>query len=185
MTNATELNLLAAEIHKRNHHWWHDEHGNPVVRERGELLMLVITELAEAVEGIRKNLMDDKLPHRKMEEVEMADAKIRLLDFASGFGLRLASTGHMHYPYGFLESANKPTRILHICIEVGKSYDCFSGGDHDAAADLVSISVGMIEYYCKFYGFDLAGAVTQKMAYNQTREDHKHEARNQAHGKKF
>ena len=39
--------------------------------------MLTISEIAEAMEGERKNLMDDHLPHRKMAEVEIADAYIR------------------------------------------------------------------------------------------------------------
>lgn len=45
-------------------------------------LMLAVTELAEAMEGDRKNLMDDKLPHRKMFEVEIADVIIRAMDLA-------------------------------------------------------------------------------------------------------
>lgn len=58
-------------------------------RNTGELLMLITSELAEAMEGDRKNLMDDKLPHRKMFEVEIADALIRLLDLAGGMSLDL------------------------------------------------------------------------------------------------
>lgn len=34
-------------------------------------------------------LMDDKLPHRRMAEVELADALIRILDYAAGFGYDL------------------------------------------------------------------------------------------------
>lgn len=34
-------------------------------------------------------LMDDKLPHRKMAEVELVDALIRILDYAGGFGYDL------------------------------------------------------------------------------------------------
>jgi NTP pyrophosphatase (non-canonical NTP hydrolase) len=33
--------------------------------------------------------MDDKLPHRTMEEVEMADVLIRLLDYCAGHNLDL------------------------------------------------------------------------------------------------
>ncbi len=43
-------------------------------------LALVHSEVSETVEGVRKGLMDDKLPHRKMAEVELADAVIRILD---------------------------------------------------------------------------------------------------------
>jgi NTP pyrophosphatase (non-canonical NTP hydrolase) len=49
--------------------------------------MLAVTELAEALEGHRKGLMDDKLPHRPMLEVELADALIRIFDTAQGLGL--------------------------------------------------------------------------------------------------
>lgn len=52
-------------------------------------LMLVVTEVAEAMEGHRKNRMDDKLPHRKMLEVELADAVIRVFDLAGGLGFDL------------------------------------------------------------------------------------------------
>jgi NTP pyrophosphatase (non-canonical NTP hydrolase) len=52
-------------------------------------LMLSVSELAEAMEGHRKGLMDDKLPHRPMLEVELADAVIRIADLAGALGLDL------------------------------------------------------------------------------------------------
>ncbi len=52
-------------------------------------LLLIVTEIAEATEGVRKDLMDDKLPHRKMVEVELADAFIRICDLAGAMGLDL------------------------------------------------------------------------------------------------
>lgn len=52
-------------------------------------LMLCVSELAEAMEGHRKGLMDDKLPHRTMLEVELADAIIRITDLAGALGLDL------------------------------------------------------------------------------------------------
>jgi NTP pyrophosphatase (non-canonical NTP hydrolase) len=48
----------------------------------GERFMLMVTELAEAFEGKRKNLMDSHLPHRKAVDVELADLLIRLFDYA-------------------------------------------------------------------------------------------------------
>lgn len=42
-----------------------------------------------AMEGERKGLMDDKLPHRRMAEVELADALIRIFDYAGAFGYDL------------------------------------------------------------------------------------------------
>lgn len=95
------------------------ETGEPLDRNIGEMLCLVHSEISEAMEGYRKGLKDDKLPHRDMMEVEMADAIIRLLDLAA------------------------------------------------------------------YRGYDMLGAVLEKMAYNAQRADHKIENRKLAGGKKF
>lgn len=89
-TNAIALNTLAREIHANNARWWSDPKTHTVIqRNVGEMLMLCVSELAEALEGHRKNLMDDKLPHRKMLEVELADCIIRILDLGEGLGMDL------------------------------------------------------------------------------------------------
>lgn len=81
---------LCVYVHDANKKWWLDlETGLPKERNVGEMLMLIVSEIAEAMEGHRKNLMDSHLPHRKAEEVELADALIRLLDYAEGRGLDL------------------------------------------------------------------------------------------------
>lgn len=54
-----------------------------------EKLCLIHSEISEAMEGHRKNLPDDKLPHRPMIEVELADALIRIADLAGAMGLDL------------------------------------------------------------------------------------------------
>jgi NTP pyrophosphatase (non-canonical NTP hydrolase) len=79
-------------IERDNARWWRDLNtGEPIDRNIGELLMLMVSELAEAMEGHRKNLMDDKLPHRKMFEVELADLVIRVLDAAVHYAPGLES----------------------------------------------------------------------------------------------
>lgn len=85
------MNYIAEQIRERNANWWINiETGEPVERNVGELLMLCTSELAEAMEGHRKNLKDDKLPHRDMFEVEIADTFIRLFDLAGGLGLDIS-----------------------------------------------------------------------------------------------
>jgi NTP pyrophosphatase (non-canonical NTP hydrolase) len=88
---SASIDELCKVVHECNHKWWFDLHtGAPIKRNVGELLMLCVSELAEAMEGDRKSLMDDKLPDRPMLEVELADCLIRILDMAAGLGLDLA-----------------------------------------------------------------------------------------------
>lgn len=119
---AAEINAIAAIIHQANVKagWWtNTTTGMPANRNVGEMLVLCVSELSEGMEGHRKSLMDDKLPHRPMLEVELADCVIRIMDMAGGLGL------------------------------------------------------------------DLGGAIVEKFAFNQTREDHKIENRMKADGKKY
>lgn len=114
------LNDFARICHQANLKWWQDPiTGERIQRNKGELLALIHSEISECLEGERKNLQDDKLPHRKMAEVELVDTLIRIFDYAGAFG------------------------------------------------------------------YDLSGAFEEKMAFNSTREDHKHEARLKAGGKQF
>lgn len=84
------LNDYAAEVHSAMEKWWVDlETGERIERNKGEMLCLVHSEISECLEGVRKGLMDDHLPHRRMEEVELADALIRIFDYAAGHGLDL------------------------------------------------------------------------------------------------
>lgn len=81
------LNQLAKHIHRLNAKWWHDKDGNPVERNKAELICLMHSELSEAMEGERKGLMDDHIPYRMSVEVELADTIIRILDYAGAYGL--------------------------------------------------------------------------------------------------
>lgn len=84
------LNQYAKDCHRANAKWWHDiKTGERIERNKGELICLMHSELSEAMEGARKDSMDDKLPHRKMEEVEMVDTLIRIFDYSAAFGLDL------------------------------------------------------------------------------------------------
>lgn len=84
------LNEYAAQVHEANEKWWKDiTTGEPIQRNFGEMIALCHSELSEALEGHRKNLADDKLPHRRMAEVELADCLIRILDMGAGLGFDL------------------------------------------------------------------------------------------------
>ena len=103
-----ELKTLAAEIHNVNKEkgFW----DNPLERNVGELLMLCVTELSEAMEAHRKGYMHeieeiDKQKGHALEveeykswfeskvknsfEDEIADTVIRLLDLSEGLHLDL------------------------------------------------------------------------------------------------
>lgn len=97
-TISSAINFLSFWIHKDTKAWWRDlDTGESVLKYPkkhlntwiGTKLMLVCSEISEAMEGLRKDQMDDKLPHRKMIEVELADAVIRILDLAEGLELNI------------------------------------------------------------------------------------------------
>lgn len=82
-------------------------------------IALCHSELSEALEGHRKNKMDDHLPHRPSAEVELADTLIRIFSLA------------------------------------------------------------------QWKGYDLSGAMMEKLEYNRKRADHKLENRRQEDGKAY
>jgi NTP pyrophosphatase (non-canonical NTP hydrolase) len=122
---AMAADILQYECHQaaKTAGWWIDPKTGASITDNplcfSSKLCLVHSEISEAMEGDRKDLMDDKLPHRKMREVELADAVIRIFDMAGA------------------------------------------------------------------YQMDLAGAIAEKMAYNQSRADHKIENRAQSGGKSY
>jgi NTP pyrophosphatase (non-canonical NTP hydrolase) len=97
------ISSLQKDIHDSNAvaGWWTDlKTGTDFVSEArnntrlgkaivAEKLCLIHSEVSEAMEGARKNLPDDKLPHRPMIEVELADAVIRILDLCGALNLDL------------------------------------------------------------------------------------------------
>ena len=115
MSDGSKMTLTewAAHCHERNQSWWHDPAtGERLSRNKGELLMLMVTELSETMEGERKSLMDDHLPHRRMAEVELADALIRIFDYAGGFGYDLEGAVREKLEYNATRADHKPENRL-------------------------------------------------------------------------
>lgn len=73
--------------------WWNDPKtgestlNNPLTFSNK--LMLIVSELAEAMEADRKDLMDDKITDMHGRVVELADAVIRIGDVCGAYNLPL------------------------------------------------------------------------------------------------
>lgn len=141
---ALAINELCRIVHEANGKWWQDlETGKPIDRNVGEMLMLCVSELAEAadgqrddlflslllmkvvkrlafaMEGHRKSKQDDKLPHRPMLEVELVDAIIRIFDIGEGLGLDLGGAFVEKMSYNLQREDHKVENRLK---EGGKKY---------------------------------------------------------------
>ena len=89
--------------------WW----SNPATNQQNPLcfsnkIALVHSELSEALEGDRKNTMDEHLPHRPSREVELADAVIRLFDLAGAYDMDLAGAIVEKMAYNARRADHKP-----------------------------------------------------------------------------
>ena len=82
--------------------WWENE------RNDGELICLMHSELSEAMEGVRKNLQDEHLPHRESVEVELADCIIRIMDYAGARGLDVGGAIFDKLAYNLEREDHKP-----------------------------------------------------------------------------
>ena len=103
--------------------WWTDiKTGESTINRPhcvGEKLMLIVSEVAEAMEGHRKNKMDEHLPHRKSVEVELADAVIRIFDLAGAMGLDMGGAIAQKMDYNATREDHK---IENRRAEGGKAY---------------------------------------------------------------
>lgn len=185
----TDLNAFCRLVHQFNEKWWRDlDTGEAITRNRANLRMLMVSETAEAMEGARKNLMDDKLPHRKMIEVELADTIIRVADYTGGFKEALLDfttewRDQMRFPWAkYTPDADKGEMLLEIVKSIVKVDEyCFG----DTTGRQLSRLLWDIEQLASILGLDLWGAVWEKLEYNRTRADHQVEARKAANGKKW
>lgn len=174
-----DLNKLAKEIHQQNLEmgWWDGE--NPCIYEK---MKLISTEIAEASEGARKDLMDDHLPHRKMEEVELADALIRTLDLGAYLGLSYNGQCAHEIPKQFETVGSHHLFLSSLLADFAESIirGCDSLIEHS-----YSTLCAMIVKVSEMHGHDIEPAVFEKIKYNRTRTDHQKKNRDAQGGKKF
>lgn len=182
--------LMAWECHEANKRWWQDPRtGDPIKRNLNELLMLCVSELAEAMEGDRKGLADDKLPHRPMREVELVDFLIRVGDLLGSGVFNLGEQWWRMYggfpspAQGFADLAVQGPDGFNFAEEL-LTIVRLTVGTGDRPRMLIA-AMNRVWGLGEHLGMDLAGAYEEKMAYNKQREDHTHAARLAVGGKKY
>lgn len=200
------LHSLKHDIHSRNRAagWWNNLHtGAPLNRNLGELICLVHSEVSEAMEGHRKDLKDDKLPHRKMIEVELADVLLRLFDIAGGFGVdfvkeldRVVKAGpkgfHRHFlmredpkEWNVGEALSKIHTALSASLVPVAHDPLHPGVRHHVDETHLFMAVLATCHIANGLNLDIAGALHEKADYNASRADHKPEARKAVGGKAY
>jgi|DEB0MinimDraft_6_1074348.scaffolds.fasta_scaffold100252_2 hypothetical protein len=169
---------LQNEIHQQNKDmgWWDEP------RTFDVFVCLFHSELSEAMEGDRKNLMDDHLPHYEMFWVELADFVIRVMDC-------LGSEGNTEYNCTVLGVESTRTRLLAeqhrlVTDAYSRSEDPYYGPRKHYLTTLSSSVVNCLKY-AELHNVDLLQIIDEKRAYNLTRDDHKPENRVKANGKKY
>lgn len=89
---------------------WHNdpETGERVEWNKGESMMLMVREISEAMEADRRDAMDDKLTHRIGEEVELADALLRIFNYSGQHRLDIAGAFVEKAVYNLHRPDHKP-----------------------------------------------------------------------------
>lgn len=180
--------------------WWTDlSTGQPVRRNTGEILMLAVSEITEAVEAWEHRLMDDKLPHRRGVEVELADFCIRTFDTMTGLGHKRDFCRALD----MLERENKPfhggdggppteRRFLGIIRHLA---DAMEADRKSAMSKVYPGTPGLVVEVAqamratvrlaRLVEADLTAALYEKVDFNRSRADHKIENRRAPGGKAY
>lgn len=185
--NEFDFDVVAesARVHELNKKWWRDlKTGTPIQRNKGEQGMLIVSELSEAMEGARKDLMDDHLPHRTMEEVEIADTLIRCLDYRYG---HFGPHPFKHQPMVPVEGdGNVGERLMMITSNVVyMTLAAYGIKAHTEELFWLDAAINTLFWYAQWRNLDLLGAFAEKNEYNKTRADHQPAARLEEGGKKW
>lgn len=171
MKHESPLRQFFSDVHERNVKagWWTDiETGEPKKRNLGELLILFVTEMAEAFEAWEQQCQDDKLPDHPGFGVEMGDLAIRFADLAGA-----AFAGRLLMPGGGAQ--NPGERMFREVCEIAWRYE---------AIRKTPQAVGEPETADHMPAMDIAVMIDHKLAFNANRPDHKIENRLKEDGKR-
>lgn len=211
MLAPARIAFFCASIHADNVKagWWSDlATGQPKERNVGELLMLCVSEIAEAAEGAAFKLKDDKLPHLDMLDVELADMAIRIFDVAGGHKLELAAAISELTSGTVIDVDGRDTtgRKVMIGMDEPSIESCLlmlvrhisraMEGHRKSKADpllplhsafTVGLAMAIVDaaFISDMHGYDLDATIQEKRAFNATRADHKVENRRLAGGKAY
>ena len=110
---ADAVNKIAETVHMLNDQWWKNpKNGRRIKRNKAEMIALMHSELSEALEAVRKDAKDGHLPQWRGEEIEMADAVIRIFDYCAGHGLNIGEAIMAKLFYNLQRADHKPENRL-------------------------------------------------------------------------
>ena len=173
--NLNELRDEAYSIAKANG-WHEEEHSDE------HYIMLIITEIAEAVQADRKNLHADVEAFKKYEEIidfkenfdrqikntvedELADVVIRCLDLA---GLRKSDLEEeVEALMEMAESIKEGRGFIDLCYALSGISTC----DDSTEQKTIAI-IAVVLKYCELIGIDIDFFIRIKMNYNRLRGYH-------------
>lgn len=176
---------LAAEIHAANivAGWWP---ANPADRNRPEILMLMVSELAEAAEGAEYDLPDDKLPDLPMFDVELADFAIRTYDLIGADAPEQVATHNFFRDMvGEFRLIGIPDGLMLLVRGVSAAMEDHRKGRLDQYRNNLWECLFAVYALAESRGVDLPEMIRRKRAFNAIRADHKPENRAKADGKRY
>lgn len=189
---ASVFQAMSDRIHAANvaAGWWPT---NKSDRNVAEMLMLVVSEGAEASEGHEMQLVDDHLPQFKMFDVELGDVLIRIHDLDGGLELDLGNAiSEVHQTFIYLGGRSVDEYLMSFVRHVSYAMEGHRKNrqdpDYPARKQLaVGLARAVIEIYylAELTGVDLETVVEAKLAYNAQRADHKPENRQKEGGKAY